>query len=179
MANTPERIDKKRFLVLEPQRKTLLLQELYQASETPLWLYLFAGTDWQAYLEEGPILLEAGQESAEYRWALKALKQNRISGLILESPHGLDEVAGWLRERLTVNIGGERLGLLRFYDPLIWHQLEPEATAVPGVIERVIYWHEEPGQQRWMTTENPEPGAMLPAPTLGEKQWLALNMISA
>ncbi|MEO9524090.1 DUF4123 domain-containing protein [Marinobacter alexandrii] len=179
MVKTPEKMNRTRFLVLESQHKTPLLQELYQTAEAPSWLYLFADTEWQAYVEEGPVLLEAGQESEEYCWALKALKQGRLSGLILESPQGLNAVARWLRERLAVNIGGHRQGLLRFYDPLIWDRLEPKTNADAEVIERVIYWHGKPGQQRWMTTENPEPIAMSPVPALNEQQWSALNAISS
>jgi len=84
MVKTPKKMNRTRFLVLESQHKTPLLQELYQTAEAPSWLYLFADTEWQAYVEDGPVLLEAGQESEEYRWALKALKQGRLSGLILD-----------------------------------------------------------------------------------------------
>lgn len=179
MVKTGEKINRTRFLVLESQHKTPLLQELYQTAEDPSWLYLFADTEWQAYVEEGPVLLEAGQESAEYRWALKALKQGRLSGLILESPKGVDAVARWLRERLTVNIGGQREALLRMYDPLVWHQLAPTTNSSAGVIERVIYRHGTQGHQRWVTTDNPEPIAMSPVPTLDDHQWSALEAISA
>lgn len=179
MVNSPKKFNKTRYLVLESQQKKPLLQELYEISESPQWLYLFADTDWQAYLKDGPILLEAGQDSAEYRWALKGLKQERLTGLILESTKELDVVANWLRERLTVRFEGQREGLLRFYDPLIWHQLKPQSKPGAVVIDRAIYWYEELGQQRWLTTENPEPIAMSPAPSLDEQQWLALNATSA
>jgi len=178
MVGTPEQIKKTRYLVLEPRHKTPLLQELYEISESPRWLYLFADTDWQAYFKDGPILLEAAQESAEYRWALKGLKQERLSGLILGSSKGLDAVANWLRERLNVCFEGQREGLLRFYDSQIWHQLKPQSNPEADVIELAIYWHGAPGQQRWLTIENPEPIAMSPAPTLDEQQWLALNATS-
>ncbi|MDX1558297.1 MAG: DUF4123 domain-containing protein [Marinobacter sp.] len=178
MASTPEQYNKTRYLVLEPQHNTSLLQELYEIAESPLWLYLFANTDWQAYLKDGPILLEAGQESAEYRWALQGLKQERLIGLVLESSKGLDAVTSWLRKRLNVRFKGQREGLLRFYDPRIWHQLQPQNKPSSDVIERAIYWYGEPGQQRWLTIENPEPIVMSPTPTLDDQQWLALNATS-
>lgn len=178
MVSTTKQINKTRYLVLEPRHKTPLLQELYEISERPGWLYLFADTDWRAYLKESPILLEAGHDSAEYRWALQGLKQERLSGLILESSKGLDTVARWLRKRLSVRFEGQREGLLRFYDPQIWHQLQPQHKPEADVIERAIYWYGEPGQQRWLTSENPEPIAMSPVPTLDEQRWLALNAIS-
>lgn len=175
MTNSPQPAGKVRYLVLESRRKEPLLQQLYQIANSPRWTYLFADTQWQAYLKESPILLEAAQDSVEYRWALQGMKQDSLSGLILESSKGLDAVASWLRARLTVRFGGQRQGLLRFYDPWIWHQLEPKTNPQAEVIKRVIYWHGAPGQQRWQTTENPEPMTMSPAPTLDEQQWLALN----
>jgi hypothetical protein len=179
MASPPEQFNKTRYLVLEPQHNTSMLQELYEIAESPRWLYLFADTYWHAYRVDGPILLRAEQESAEYRWALQGLKQERLTGLVLESSKGLDAVTNWVRERLNVRFVGQREGLLRFYDPRIWHQLKPQNKSDADVIERAIYWFGEPGQQRWLTTENPEPIVMSPAPTLDDQQWLALNATSA
>lgn len=179
MVGKSEQLNTTRYLVLEPQHKTSLLQELYEIAESPRWLYLFADTCWQAYLKDGPILLATGQESAEYRWALQGLKHERLTGLVLESSKELDAVASWLRERLNVRFESQREGLLRFYDPRIWHHLKPQNKPDADVIERAIYWYGEPGQQRWLTTENPEPVVMSPTPTLDDQQWLALNAISA
>jgi len=179
VVNSSQLPNKSRYLVLESRQKASLLQELYEIADSPRWAYLFADTEWQAYLKESPILLEAVQGSAEYRWALQELREERLSGLILESSKGLEAVARWLRARLTVRIVGQRQGLLRFYDPWIWHRLVPQAKPVAEVIERAIYWHGTAGQQRWLMTENPEPIAMSPEPTLDEQQWLALNATSA
>lgn len=178
MTNSPQLPRKVRYLVLESPNQKMLLQKLYGVSEDPRWVYLFADTQWQAYLKESPILLEAAQDSAEYRWVLQEMKQDSLSGLILESSKGLDAVASWLRARLTVRFGGQRQGLLRFYDPWIWHQLAPRTNPVAEVIEQAIYWYGAPGKQRWLTIENPDPIAMSPAPTLHEQQWLALNAAS-
>lgn len=179
MVNLPQQASKTRYLILESRQKKPLLGELYGIAETPRWAYLFADTEWQAYLKESPIVLEAKSDSGEYHWALQELKEERLSGLILESSKGLEAVASWLRARLTVRIEGQRQGLLRFYDPWIWHRLAPQTKPVAEVVERAIYWHGTAGQQRWLMTENPEPIAMSPEPTLDEQQWLALNATSA
>lgn len=170
--------NKTRYLVLESLNPKLLLQKLYEISESPEWVYLFSETDWHAYREEGPVLLEATQDSAEYRWALGGLKEESLSGLILESPEGLDKVANWLRARLTVRFDGQRKGLLRFYDARIWHQLSPSSAPEADVVERVIYWFDEDVSERWRITENPKPFSMSPVATLEESQWRALNAMS-
>lgn len=178
MVNSPQPASTMRYLVLESRHQKTMLRGLYGATEDPRWIYLFADTEWQAYLKESPILLEVEQDSADYGWALKGLKEDSLSGLILGSSKGLDAVSSWLRERLTVRFDSQRQGLLRFYDPWIWHQLVPRTNPAAEVIEQAIYWYGEPGQQRWLTIESPEPIAMSPVPTLDEQQWLALNATS-
>ena len=168
-----------RYLVLESRQKKTLLQALYNMSDNPRWVYLFADSEWQSYLDESPVLLETAQNSEEYRWALMGLEEERLSGLLLESTQGLDAVASWLRARLTVCFDGNRKGLLRLYDPKIWHRLAVKSKPEADIIERALYWHGKPGQQRWVMDENPEPIAMSPMPTLNEQQWLALNDASA
>jgi hypothetical protein len=179
MTNSPQLVSNARYLVLESRHGKPLLQDLYEISESPRWVYLFADSEWQAYLDESPILLETAQNSAEYRWALTGLEEERLSGLLLESTHGPDGVVSWLRARLTVCFDGNRKGLLRLYDPKIWHRLAVKSKPEADIIERVLYWHGKPGQQRWAMDENPEPIAMSPMPTLNEQQWLALNDASA
>ncbi|EAZ98326.1 DUF4123 domain-containing protein [Marinobacter sp. ELB17] len=169
-----------RYLVLESrQKKERVLQALYNISDSPRWVYLFAGSEWEAYLDESPILLETAQNSAACRWGLNGLEEESLSGLLLESTQGLDAVVSWLRARLTVCFDGNRKGLLRLYDPKIWHCLAAKSKPEADIIERALYWHGKPGQQRWVMNENPEPIAMLPIPTLNEQQWLALNDASA
>ena len=179
MVRSTQQTNKIRYLVLEPRHKKPLVKELYQVSANPRWVYLFADTQWQVYLKESPVLLRAHQGSPEYHWALQALKEENLIGLILESSKGLDAVVSWLRARLTVRIDGQREGLLRFYDPWIWHHLAPQTMPVAEVVERAVYWYGAPGQQRWLITENPEPVVMSPSPTLDEKQRQALNAIDA
>ncbi|WP_370258931.1 DUF4123 domain-containing protein [Marinobacter nauticus] len=167
--------DKVRFLVLEAQQKPSVVRSLYEQTDVPKWLYLFAETDWQQYLAESPVVLEAKQQSPEYQWALKGLKEGRLIGLILESSESLESVTSWLRARLTVRFDGERQGLLRLYDPEVWQRLSPGTQDQADVIERVIYWYGESGQERWQTTDRPNLFTMLPVPTLSETQWQALN----
>lgn len=170
---------KVRYLVLESMERKPLLQELYENSESPVWMYLFAETQWQLYLTESPLVVEMPTDSKAYISSIEGLKSGRFSGLELESHHGLQAVTGWLRERLTVRFDRGRIGLLRFYDPVIWHRLTPGTGNAKNVIERVSYWHDAPDQQQWFVSEHPEPVTMLPVPSLEEKQWLALSAGSA
>lgn len=178
MVNSPQSVSKARYLVLESRNQETLLRELYSTAERSRWVYLFTDTQWQVYFKESPILIETEQDSDEYRWALDGLQQNRLSGLILESSKGLETVASWLRARLTVRFNGQRQGLLRFYDPWIWHKLAPQTNPTAEVIGQAIYWYGAPGQQRWLIIENPEPITMSPVPTLDKQQWWALNATS-
>lgn len=171
--------DKIRYLVLETNQTIPVTRALYEHAENPDWAYLFADTEWQLYLSESPIIVKAAQHSPEYQWGLKSLKEGQLIGLILESSEGLESVANWLRARLKVRFDGRRHGLLRFYDPRIWHQLSPSSGSEADVIERAIYWYGAPGEERWQTTEKPNLFTMLPMPTLDESQWQALNATTA
>lgn len=164
-----------RYLVLESGQRTPIVRMLYEQAENPEWVYLFAETEWQLYLDESPVILKAAQQSSEYQWALAGLKNGQISGLILESEGSFESITKWLRARLKVRFDGQRQGLLRFYDPQIWHQLAPTSKSGADVVQRVIYWLGKPGSERWHTTEWPDPLTMLPMPTLSETQWQALN----
>ncbi|PSF11891.1 DUF4123 domain-containing protein [Marinobacter shengliensis] len=170
---------KVRYLVLETRQNPPVVRSLYAQADNPKWVHLFAETDWQQYLAESPVVLEANQSSPEYQWALKGLKEGRLTGLILESSEGLESVTKWLRARLKVRFDGQRQGLLRFYDPDVWHRLSPVVQDQADVVERVIYWHGDSGEARWLTTEKPSPFNMFPVPTLNESQWQALNIVTA
>lgn len=171
--------DKVRYLVLEARQKPPVVRSLYEQSDNPKWVHLFAETDWQQYLDESPVVLEANQHSPEYQWALKCLKEGGLKGLILESSEGLESVTKWLRARLKVRFDGQRQGLVRFYDPEVWHRLSPAVQEKADVVERVIYWYGDSGEARWLTTERPSPFSMFPVPTLNETQWQALNTVTA
>lgn len=164
-----------RYLVLESGQRTPTIKMLYEHAENPEWVYLFADTEWQLYLAESPVILKATQQSSEYQWALAGLKSGQLNGLILESEGSFESIIKWLRARLKVRFDGQRQGLLRFYDPQIWHQLAPTSKPGADVVERVIYWFGETAHERWHTTEWPDPLTMLPTPTLSETQWQALN----
>lgn len=171
--------DNVRYLVLESSQKAGVTRLLYDQTGNPEWVYLFADTDWQLYLAESPIVLKATQQSPEYQWAVQELKGGELTGLILESSDGLEAVAGWLRARLKVRFDGHRQGLLRFYDPKIWHRLSPTFSQNIDVVERVIYWYGNAGEGRWKTNEKPSPFTMFPMPTLNETQWKTLNTVTA
>ncbi|MBK1872728.1 DUF4123 domain-containing protein [Marinobacter sp. 1-3A] len=164
-----------RYLVLESGQRTPITKMLYEHAENPEWVYLFADTEWQLYLAESPVILKASQQSSEYQWALTGLKNGQLNGLILESEGSFESIAKWLRARLKVRFDGQRQGLLRFYDPQIWHQLAPTSKPGMDVVERVIYWFGEPEGKRWHTTEWPDPITMLPMPTLSDAQWKSLS----
>jgi len=170
--------DRVRYLVLETSQKPPVVRSLYEQTDNPTWVYLFAETDWQLYLTESPIVLAASQKSVEYQWALKGLKEGQLTGVILESSEGLEPVTKWLRARLKVRFDGHRQGLLRFYDPRIWHCLAPVTQKEADVIERVIYWHGGSGEACWQISERPSPFTMFPVPTLSDAQWQALNTVA-
>lgn len=174
MASTALPENYARYLLIESRQQESLMRELYETDDNPTWAYAFADTDWQAYLNQSPLLVEANKNSTIYRWALKGLKQEKLTGLILESDQGFEDVLNWIRKRLTVRFDGNRRGLLRFYDPMIWHQLAPLVSPQESVISRVIYWYGPVGHQRWLISESPELLTMLPMPTLSEGQRLAL-----
>lgn len=179
MNNHPLKESGIRYLVLESRERKPLVQALYENSESPAWEYLFAETEWQPYMSESPLVIEMLANSTAYSWAMEMLESGRFSGLILESQHGLRGVTAWLRERLTVRFDGRRMGLLRLYDPLIWHRLTPVTRKDNSAIECVWYWHGTPNEQRWLVSKYPEPVTMLPVPSLEEHQWLALNSENA
>lgn len=179
MSDQPVKKTNMRYLVLESRERKPLVQELYEHSESPVWVHLFAETEWQPYLSESPIVIETLASSAAYSWAMERLEGGGLSGLILESQRGLQAVTDWLRRRLTVRFDRHRTGLLRFYDPLIWHRLTPEVRKEENVIERVWYWHGPLEEQELLVSEYPEPVTMQPAPSLEEEQWLALSAENA
>lgn len=164
-----------RYLVLESGQRAPIIKMLYEHAENPEWVYLFAETEWQLYLAESPVILEAAQQSPEYQWALTGMKNGQLNGLILESEASFESITKWLRTRLKVRFDGQRQGLLRFYDPQIWHQLAPASKPGADVVQRVIYWFGEPEGKRWHTTEWPDPITMFPMPTLSDAQWKSLS----
>lgn len=164
-----------RYLILEAIRGETLLSTIYENESQPVWAYLFEETEWAPYKHQGPVIVEAMQSSELYRALLAGLKGSRkITGLILESDKGMDKVAGWARARLTVRLDKDRTALLRFYDPVIWHKLEPGENANDNPIGRAIYWHGSAGEGRWIINVHPDPLTMNEMPILEPEQRKAL-----
>ncbi len=177
MNATFQSVNKVRYLVLESLTSEPLLKTLYEHDESPVWQYLFSETPWAPYIEESPIVVQANRESDLYKWVLKELKlNNELSGIIIESEQAGDSVVSWARERLTVAFNGFRTGLLRFYDPLIWHQLKPRNIGDDGPVRQVIYWHGSSREGRWLISRNPEPVTMAETPVLEQEQLERLNL---
>lgn len=171
MTATFQSVNKVRYLVLESLTGGSILKKLYEHDESPVWQYLFSETPWAPYLEESPIIVQACQDSDLYKWVLMELKLNtELSGIIIESDKTLDSVMSWARERLTVAFNGVRKGLLRFYDPVVWHQLRPRNIGENGPVRQVIYWHGNPYEGRWLISRNPEPVTMAGTPALEQEQ---------
>ncbi|MDX1757342.1 MAG: DUF4123 domain-containing protein [Marinobacter sp.] len=163
------------YLILESRSSAAILQKAYEIEPNPEWEYLFAQTEWEPYQEQSPIVLQVREDSDLYRWARQGLQNDELSGLILDSSQGLRAVTDWARQRLSVQFDGGRRGLLRFYDPRIWHGLAPSAKGQDNVITSVTYWYGETGHERWVTSDNPDPVTMGATPTLEPEQWRALN----
>lgn len=168
---------KVRYLILESLSGVPLLKMLYEHDETPVWLNLFRETSWAPYQDESPVVVQATQDSDLYKLVLKELKLNKkLSGIIIESDEAMDAVVKWARERLNVTFDGARKGLLRFYDPLIWHRLKPGNIGDQGLITQVIYWHGSPGEGRWLASNYPEPVTMAETPVLEPEQLERLGL---
>lgn len=168
------------YLLIEGAGNKSLLEALYEQSETPIWSLLFSETQWAPYKDESPLVIQTVRDSVFYQWALKGLgKTGELRGLIIESDASLEEVLEWARARLTVRLDGASSGLLRFYDPLVWHKLAPRDTGQQGTVKRVVYWHGGFEDGSWLTSQNPEPVTMSGSPTLEPEQLQNLNLARA
>ncbi|AZR41413.1 hypothetical protein MTMN5_01963 [Marinobacter salarius] len=180
VARQPEQGDDMLYLILEGVGNDSLLKALYEQCEAPIWELLFSETQWAPYKDESPLVIQTARGSAFYQWALKGLgKTGELRGVIIESDASLEAVLQWARARLTVTLGDTRNGLLRFYDPLVWHRLAPHDTGREGTVKRVVYWHGGPEDGSWLTSQNPEPVTMVGAPTLEAEQLQNLNLARA
>lgn len=179
MARRSKQGDNILYLILESAGSKSLLQTLYEHCESPVWQLLFSETQWAPYEDESPLVIQTTRDSDLYRWALKELeKTGELSGLIIESDESLETVLRWARERLAVTLGGTRKGLLRFYDPLIWHSLKPRDIGQQGIVNCVVYLHGSPEDGEWLTSQNPEPVTMAEVPTLEPEQLHNLGLAS-
>lgn len=168
------------FVVLESDPKKALLPLLYELEPQPNWHYLFTDTEWEPYQSESPIVVATTSGSEFLRHVMEHMPgQNNMRGLILESGGTLDSVVSWARQRLTVTFDNSRRGLLRFYDPLIWHELCSMNEPNSKVIARVHYWLEDNGSGQWYSMEEPEPMSGSGEPTLSPVQVQALSALAS
>lgn len=171
MARRSKKGDDILYLILESAGSKSLLQTLYEQSDAPVWQPLFRETQWAPYEDESPLVIQTARDSDLHRWALDGIgKTGELSGLMIESDESLETVLRWARERLTVALGGTRKGLLRFYDPLIWHSLKPRDIGQQGIVNSVVYLHGGPEDGEWLTSLNPEPVTMAEVPMLEPEQ---------
>ncbi|MFL1468212.1 DUF4123 domain-containing protein [Marinobacter sp. HN1S83] len=177
MARRSKQGDDTLYLILESAGSKSLLQSLYEQCEAPVWQLLFSETQWAPYEDESPLVIQTTRDSDLYRWALKGLgKTGELSGLIVESDENLETLLHWARERLTVTLDGVRKGLLRFYDPLVWHSLKPGDIGQQGIVSCVVYLHGSPEEGEWLTNQNPEPVTMAEVPMLEPEQLRNLSL---
>lgn len=165
------------YLMLESAGSKPLLQTLYEQCTAPVWQRLFSETDWAPYEDEGPLIIQATRDSDAYRWAVDGLeKTGKLIGLIVESDESPETLLQWARERLTVTLGKTTKGLLRFYDPLIWHNLQPRDIGEQGIVNRVAYFHGSREDGCWLISQNPEPVTMADVPILEPEQLQNLGL---
>lgn len=145
------------YPLLDDKRETPVRKALYGLEGNPQWQPLFEETEWSVYSAESPLFIRTDNPSKFLDWTLDSLSSDQVNGLILESDADFETVLGWARQRLTVGLGGVRRGLLRFYDPRVWHQLAPRDIGKACCIQRVHYWQVSGVDGRWAVSHNPEP----------------------
>lgn len=164
----------RRYLLIEEQSGEPIRQHLYQKTDNPVWEPLFLNTGWAAFDPLGPLLIQTTFQESFYRLSVDRLSDpDPWRGLIFVSDAGFDDVSDWLRCRLTVDLGQDRAGLLRFYDPLIWHRLSPWSAQTSTPMARCESWDTEQG---WSSVERPEFVIMQPRPKLTKTQVEALSL---
>ncbi|MGK9049733.1 DUF4123 domain-containing protein [Stutzerimonas chloritidismutans] len=118
-----------------------LLQRIYQLEPDPSPEALFADTELDAHIEQGPWLTQVTPDSP----LLSAYRQapEQWPGVLLSSGRPVDELLAHLRAMLVVQFEGERKGILRYYDPQVASYLFAATEAVItwlGPIEQ-LFWH--------------------------------------
>lgn len=118
-----------------------LLQRIYQLEPDPSPEALFADTELDAHIEQGPWLIQLTPDSP---W-LSAYRQapEQWPGVLLSSGQPSDELLAHLRAMLIVQFEGERKGILRYYDPQVASYLFAATEIVNtwlGPIEQ-LFWH--------------------------------------
>lgn len=159
-----------------------LKPDLYGRDPAPEWQVVFAETEWAPYPEFSPLVIRTTIDSELYRWGTGELSEpdsTGMLGLVIESSADLREVVAWARSRLTILHQERRRRLLRYWDPKIWHALEPAGKGDGSVVRSVHYWlSASPSQgEGWYTTPTPEPVMVGPSMTLCARQYERLSAI--
>lgn len=168
------------FAIIEGHPKRPVLPVMYDLEPQPQWQHLFADTEWSPYLSESPFLVVTEAGSAFLHHVMSEMRDpNGWRGLILECPEDFDAVMSWAQQRLTVAIEPPRTGLLRYYDPLIWHELCLACETTGRTIQQGHYWLEDGESGRWCSSEYPEPVADSSGPSLSSAQFQALSALAS
>lgn len=167
--------DQTLYLLIEEEERNkarVMLPALYEQEGNPLWEPLFMGTPWEAHERRSPLLIQTRADSAFVRWLQQhSLEAGELRGLIIESDAEMGQVGEWARAALRVFFDGQRKGLLRFYDPFVWHRLEPAEMPEGNPVMRLHYWLQWPDESegRWLQSESPMP-VHLPNNSLSARQ---------
>lgn len=168
------------FVIIEGHPKRPVLPVLYELEPRSQWQYLFEGTEWSPYQSESPFLVATGAGSTFLSHVMSEMQDSDgWRGLILESPEDFDEVLFWARQRLTVVFDPPRSGLLRYYDPLIWHELCSLNETASRMIEHGHYWVDEGDSGQWRSVDYPEPVSDPAGPSLSPAQLQALSALAS
>lgn len=168
------------FVIIEGHPKRPVLPVLYDLEPQPHWQYLFADTEWGPYQSESPLLIKTDAGSPFLRSVIDDMQSPEgWRGLILESQDNFDTVLSWARQRLTVAFDPPRTGLLRYYDPLIWHALCKAGDRVGETIQHGHYWLDDGDVGNWHTSAKPEPVAEPATSGLSPEQHQALAYLAS
>ncbi|WP_203142196.1 DUF4123 domain-containing protein [Marinobacter mangrovi] len=168
------------FVIIEGHPKRPVLPGLYDLEPQPHWQYLFADTEWASYQSESPLVIKIDAGSPFLRSVIDDMQSPEgWRGLILESQDDFDTVLSWARQRLTVVFDPPRTGLLRYYDPLIWHALCTTGERIGETIQHGHYWVEDVESGAWHSLEYPEPVADPTRPSLSSSQLQAITVLAS
>ncbi|WP_148864584.1 DUF4123 domain-containing protein [Marinobacter fonticola] len=168
------------FVIIEGHPKRPILPVLYDLESQPHWRYLFADTEWGPYQSESPLLIQTDAGSPFLQRVMDDMQSpNGWLGLILESTEDFDTVLSWAQQRLTVALAPPRTGLLRYYDPLIWHALCTAGGRIGETIQHGHYWLDDGDAGCWHTSAKPEPVAEPATSGLSPEQYQALASLAS
>lgn len=176
----PKLSNKTVFTIIEGHPKRPVLPALYDLELEPRWQYLFADTVWAPYQSESPLVVKTEVDTPFFRRVIEDMQSpDRWRGLILESQDNFDAVLSWARQRLSVAFDPPRTGLLRYYDPLIWHALCTTGERMGESIQHGHYWLDDGDAGIWHTIAGPEPVADPARSGLSPEQYQALASLAS